>query len=102
MKHSPAVQLIGMIVSARKRKNLSQSELGRRLGMPQSYISRLEAGRIDLRLSSLIDIARFLELELMLVPSRMEPTVRALTGNDSTGQEATALYTLENLDGEGG
>ena len=100
MKHNSTDQIIVILVAARKKKKLTQSELGRRLGVPQSYISRLEAGLIDLRLSSLVDIARFLELELMLVPSKMEPTVRALTGSGNIASEVTALYTLEDLDSE--
>ena len=39
--------------SARLAKGLTQKELGRRVGMPQSHISKIESGGVDLQLSSL-------------------------------------------------
>ena len=53
---------------ARKKKNLSQRALGLKTGMPQSHISKIENGEIDLQTSSLLEISRALDLDLMLVP----------------------------------
>lgn len=60
----------------RNRKGISQSELGHRLKMPQSQIARIEAGDRDIRLSTLTEIARALDLEPMLIPKRLIPAVR--------------------------
>ncbi|NVN38867.1 helix-turn-helix domain-containing protein, partial [Komagataeibacter swingsii] len=38
--------------AARKTKGLSQRELSELAGVPQAQISRIEAGTVDLRLSS--------------------------------------------------
>ncbi len=90
-------QLIEALIQARKAKGLSQMELGRRLGVPQSYISKLESGRVDIRLSNLVDIGRFLELELMFVPTSIAPSIQALSTVDSA---VTPLYTLDSLDAD--
>jgi transcriptional regulator with XRE-family HTH domain len=60
----------------RNRRGISQLELGERLKMPQSQIARFEAGERDIRLSTLMEIARALDLEPMLVPKRLIPAVR--------------------------
>ena len=54
--------------AARESAGLSQHTLGLRVGVPQGHISKIENGTVDLRLSSLIALARVLDLELMLVP----------------------------------
>ena len=63
---------------ARKRAGLTQKELGEKTGMPQSHISRIENGEVDVQASSLVEIARVLGLELILVPSELVPAVEGL------------------------
>ena len=63
---------------ARVAKKLSQRDLGAKTGMPQSQISNIESGRVDLVTSSLIQLARALDLELMLIPRSLGPAVRSL------------------------
>ena len=46
--------------------------------MPQSHISKIESGVVDLRLSSLISLARVLDLELAFVPRKIMPAVRSI------------------------
>ena len=70
--------MIATIRNARKTKGLSQSELGTRIGIPQSHISKIENGTVDLKLSSLIQIARALDLELKLVPRKSLPAVESV------------------------
>ncbi|GGL35899.1 helix-turn-helix transcriptional regulator [Caulobacter rhizosphaerae] len=53
---------------AREAKAWSQRQLGQRVGMPQPHISRIESGAIDPKLSTLQDLARVLDLELILAP----------------------------------
>ena len=72
--------------AARERKGLSQRALSAKAGVPQSHFSKIENGAVDLRLSSLVELARVLDLELTLVPRRKLPAVRAITRGDDAGQ----------------
>ena len=102
MKHSSIDNLVKSLIEARKIRGLSQSEMARRLDVPQSYISRLESGKLDMRLSSLIDIARYLNLEVTLIPDMMANTVQAIIGKENASRTAGPLYTLDNLDEQDG
>lgn len=55
-----------MLRAARERRGLTQRDLGRLAGVPQSHISKIESGAVDLRLSSLLALAAVLDLELVL------------------------------------
>ena len=72
--------------AARERKGLSQRALSAKAGIPQGHISRIENDAVDLRLSSLVELARVLDLELTLVPRTKLPAVRAITRGDDAGQ----------------
>ncbi len=63
---------------ARIAKNLSQRDLSKLAGVPQSHISRIESNQVDLRLSSLIAIANALDLEVTLVPRKAMPAVQSI------------------------
>lgn len=88
---------------ARKEKALSQQGLGEKVGLPQSHISGIEASKVDLRTSSLVELARVLDLELMLVPRQWVTAVEALTKHKQRfkkdGQPPRA-YELEEDDEE--
>ena len=84
--------LIGTIAAARKAKGLTQAALGRQMGVPQSHLSRLEAGNVDLRTSNLLELARLVDLEVVLIPRTMLPAVRKLM-EDPDGQ-SRFLYRL--------
>lgn len=81
MEYSPwkwGEEPIGRLLAAtREHLGISQAELARRLGVSGANLSRIEHGG-DLRLSTLLDIARALQLEPMLVPKENVPSVRAL------------------------
>lgn len=63
---------------ARQAKGLTQAKLGAKMGLPQSHISQIEAGKVDLRASSLQEMARLLDLEPMLIPRALTPAVRSI------------------------
>lgn len=63
---------------ARAVKHLSQRELGERTGVPQSHISKIEQGAVDLRVSSLKAIANALDLDIALVPKKAMPAVKSI------------------------
>lgn len=62
----------------RDKRGLSQRQLSTSSGVPQSHISKIESGAVDLRLSSLIELARTLDLELTLVPRQAVPAVQSV------------------------
>jgi len=66
------------IRAAREAKGLSQRALAERAGLPQSHISRIENAGVDLRISSLSEIARALDLEVALVPRKAVPAVKSI------------------------
>ena len=79
--------------TARNKKGLSQRELGAKVGVPQSHISKIENGAVDLKTSSLIELARALDLELMLVPRALIPAVQGLQ-RGLTSRERSPSQTL--------
>lgn len=72
------------IRQAREAGHLTQDELGQRIGQPQSSVSRIERGG-DLRVSTLLEMARVLDLEPMLIPKRLIPAVHALIEHTASG-----------------
>lgn len=70
--------IIRTLKDAREAKGLSQRALSARTGVPQSHISKIESGGTDIRLSSLIELARVLDLELKLVPRKAVPAVETV------------------------
>lgn len=82
--------IIEKLHAARKTKGLTQGALGAKMGLPQSHISQIEAGKIDMRLSSFLEMARLLDLEPMLIPRTLTPAVRSMLsdGGDKMSQPA--------------
>lgn len=70
--------IIKSLKNIRLEKKLKQSELGDKLGLPQSHISKIEQGATDPRLSTVTDMARLLDQELVLVPRHRLPAVKAI------------------------
>lgn len=64
---------------ARLARGLSQRGLAATSGISQAHISGIEAGRVDLRVSSLIELSRALGLEVMLVPLKLVPAVQSMS-----------------------
>ncbi len=82
------------IKAARQKKGLSQRALSLKIGVPQSHISKIENGLVDLQTSSLIQLARALELELVLVPISLLPAIRAMSNPSQTSEQIPA-YRLD-------
>lgn len=94
---SYSIEHLGIILKkARISKGLSQRALSVKVGIPQSHISNIENGLIDLQASNLIEISRALELELMLVPRVLVPTVQSLLrGIEDKASKPRPMYQLE-------
>ncbi|MXZ13329.1 MAG: helix-turn-helix transcriptional regulator [Candidatus Dadabacteria bacterium] len=88
---------------ARETKGLSQRELGKKAGLPQGHISKIENGTVDLRVSSLVALARTLDLELVLVPRKVVPALKSLVRSGATDalRERATQQPLYSLDEEG-
>ncbi|MFW8637483.1 helix-turn-helix domain-containing protein [Cribrihabitans pelagius] len=85
---------------ARESKGLSQRELSKRSGVPQSHISKIESNAVDLRLSSLTSLAHALDMELTLIPRKAAPAVRSLarsTAAQGGGSHNDALRELAKV-----
>ena len=89
--------VIKALKDARLDKKLKQSELGSKLGLPQSHISKIEQGTTDPRLSTVTDMARLLDLELMLIPRSMLPAISALIEG---GEAQKPRWTTDEDEGE--
>ncbi len=82
--------------AAREQKKLSQRALSTKTKVPQGHLSKIESGATDLKTSSLIEISRALDLELMLVPRQLVPIfLSLLKGDGKTTTEQQPLYQLE-------
>ncbi|HDR15408.1 MAG TPA: XRE family transcriptional regulator [Desulfobacteraceae bacterium] len=79
--------IVKKLQAARKAKGLTQGALGAKMGLPQSHISEIEAGKVNMRLSSFLEMARFLDLEPVLVPRALTPAVRSLLSGDEGGRQ---------------
>lgn len=71
-------EIIQAIKTARKDRRLSQRALSAKAGIPQSHISKIENGSVDITLSTLIELARALDLEVMLVPRKLIPAMQSI------------------------
>ncbi len=73
--------------AARKRSGLSQRALGTIAGVPQSHISKIERGHVNLTVSSLAAIANSLGLDVVLVPRKAIPAVKAISRSAGIGRQ---------------
>ncbi|MBV5340940.1 MAG: helix-turn-helix transcriptional regulator [Deltaproteobacteria bacterium] len=85
--------------SARQEKNLSQRAISLKTGIQQNQISRIESGQADLRVSTLVELARSLDLEVMLIPRSLFPAVNSITqkktGSDNSAIGSRPAYQLD-------
>ena len=88
--------------TARLNQHLTQQQLASRLGIRQRQVSDLERAVSDSRLSTIQDVARALDLELMLVPRRLIPIVEGLerAGAAPAGRPMYSLGRDEDEPGE--
>jgi transcriptional regulator with XRE-family HTH domain len=90
---SDITALAEVLRATRLSRQLSQAELAHKLGLRQRQISDLERATTDPRLSTIHNVARALELELMLIPRHLISAVNALqrSGSDAAKRPLYAL-----------
>lgn len=97
--HESIAHIAEQLKQARLAKGLSQRALSVKAGIPQSHISKIESGAVNLQLSSLIELSRVLGLELMLVPQKAAPAAKSVVRSAfafSPLKEKTLLKQAEN------
>lgn len=60
--------LIESFVSLRKKRKLTQAHLAEKMNLPQSHISLIEQGKVDPRLSTISEMAFFIDAVPVLIP----------------------------------
>lgn len=68
---------IALLAEARKARGMTQAGLAQAAGLSRMTVQRIESGDIDPRLSTLLEMARVLGLELMAVPLALRPELDA-------------------------
>ena len=71
-------EIIREVQGQRIKAALSQRALAARSGLTQAHISQIETGRLEPGLSSFIEMARALDLEVVLVPKKLLPAVQGV------------------------
>ena len=92
--HPTVLDLATALGNLRKASRLSQRELGERIGLTQAQISKIEGGHVDPRLSSVVEFARGVGVEVMLVPRGVVPAAVTLGILPATGN-----VTGDSIDG---
>lgn len=90
-------EIVKALRDAREVSGLSQRALSAKAGLSQSHISQIESGMLEPGLSKLIDIARALELELVLVPKKLVPAINSLTTTARPERESPS-HALAEID----
>jgi HTH-type transcriptional regulator / antitoxin HipB len=88
-------QLATQLKAARTRKRLTQQALSAKMSLPQSHLSKIEQAEVDMRVTTLIELSRLLDLELMLVPRHLVNAV-----NSMAGEATAAKQSAYRLDGD--
>lgn len=88
--------IIQLLKILRIKQGLTQSLLGEKLGLPQSHISKIEKGEADPRLSTLTDMARVLDAELVIIPRELVSVVLSMAKGDTDSQKP--MWSLDEED----
>jgi transcriptional regulator with XRE-family HTH domain len=94
---APSAPLVQALRQARLRKGWSQREVSERAQLTQASISRIESGASDMRLSTLLEVARLLDLDLVLVPRTALSAVNAVLRDIEATEEARAVRGIANV-----
>ncbi|MFT7773266.1 helix-turn-helix transcriptional regulator [Roseateles sp.] len=65
------------LAAMRKALDLTQGQLAERAGVSRETVSKVETGAVDPQLSTLIELARAMDLEFMVVPRALRIELEA-------------------------
>ena len=95
-KLSPYFSLMTEIINRRNELGITQKELAERAWTHQSRISKIESAELDVRLSTLINIAEALETELQI---KFEPRLDYDFGfNETVFNQLLSLNTITTIE----
>lgn len=80
------------LIDARKRRHLTQKELGARVGLSQKHVSEIENGKISPRYDTVLELFRVLDLDLVVVPRSLVPVVRSIIADRHDDDDDRPLY----------
>lgn len=95
-----AEDVINTLQEERTAAGLSQRALSEKAGLSQSHISQIESGTLEPGLSKLIQMARALDLEVVLVPRKMVPAIKNLAAASKPERESPT-FALKEIDRAG-
>ena len=91
---------------SRNKLGWTQTELGRRAGLPQTHISNIENGKTVPRFDTLLDLVRILDLDLLMVPRELVPFIQAQIRGSRRNKDTTHRdeeeHSLYSLNAESG
>ncbi|MHB1630053.1 MAG: helix-turn-helix domain-containing protein [Bacilli bacterium] len=64
-------KLLSRVMDRRRELGMTQEELGRRAGLKQAYITRVERGVTIPRIDTLLRMAHALDLEVVAIPREL-------------------------------
>ena len=70
-------ELITTLAQTRKAARITQADLAERAGLSRMAVQRTETGDVDPRFSTLQEMARVLEMDLIAVPSALRAELQA-------------------------
>ncbi|MDO8324360.1 MAG: helix-turn-helix transcriptional regulator [Phenylobacterium sp.] len=91
-----AESIVEALRNARRQKGWSQRALSQKAGLTQAHLSRIESGAIDLKLSTLLELARLLDLEPILAPRTALLAVHTLIHEANTNRDARTVRGAAN------
>ncbi len=99
MQHQVQLEAFGGVLrQAREAKGWSQRELAARSGVTQANISKIETGQVDPQFSTLVELARFLDIEMILAPRQATTAIAAIIrGASAAHVPAQVARDLERI-----
>jgi|SRR5690606_2606239 len=84
------INLAAEFQAIRKASGLTQAQLAEQAGLNRMTVQRMESGALDPRVSTLLEMARVMGMDLMLVPQSLRQEVHGFiqSGGRVLGQAA--------------
>lgn len=79
----PSYPLVTALTTVRKSRQMTQAELAQQAGLSRMTIQRLESNGLDPRLSTLQEMARVLNQDLVVLPTHLRAAFEQWLGTQS-------------------